>query len=513
MMAGYAALPLWSLSFFDPLAALHAGNWLPLVAFWLLPPVVCLLIWRRSLLLLPFYVLSSASLLSQSLLFAVMSLLGFLLLSREMIFPLLRRGQRGWRRAARVYANSPAKLAGVAVMMENCSLTGLMVVGPAAALTELLRNKPRGMVMALRLRVGREARELSARLVWHETVGDAKRVGLEVDDRELMSAFIASLGAQPAANAPGARIERLMARRGLAASAVVLWGLAMSGAMAVPACGAMAERGEPKAVAVPVATTAAVSTTERVPLVMGVDWDEDGRSDELGLFLDGGSGGTVNYRIDGCKSGDVTQGSFALDGPATPSVFKNDAGCVFKIASLSLPTASGASQDFKPLHPDAVDTSTGAVNTYVAADGSALLVTNVTQLPAVISGPPGVELRLVFARKDTATTLKVPLPANGCTLTLTPTGKRLKVAATIHPYDLLYAKSFTLTVHPCPTCSPITQVVAVKYASTTTISAPKGTKFTSGVTSVDGAVAITDPAVVAKAQAEHKSFGCTAVMP
>lgn len=520
--AAFTVFPLWSLTFANPLEAyLRYASVKPaaliVAAFWLLPLMIVGLTLKRSLLLLPVFVIECGTLLAQAfgaeqaaspflhaaryIMLACLCGVGVLLMSREMVFPLLQGGGRTWRSHRRVTVNRAATIEAIGdaelkvrAVIENASLGGLLLVTSSESIQDLIRKARPGEVVKFALRLGSSLHRVEAKLIWFDSAGPTTRIGLRSESEGTLSALLDAGSHTQGKDSVGTIWERLWARSQVRVAALMLWGGVIGGTLWVPNCGRQ-ER------------TLRASVADAPPdesIAITLEWHRPDEETALALT---GSPLVIVTSVQGCKSGFAPRVEWQEGAPSTLPVPIGDVGCKVMIIELrKLMTVY-------TLVGPAFDPALNAINKFSSGTGEVIQVVNVAVLPAKITAGASVAFRVATVSKGESSTINVAIPDEACTIALTagqtPTASTVQFEVHVHPIYLETVR--TLTFFPCGEsqqwgdCSTQQSKKAIEYKSFFTKKNSKG-----GPYMVSATVDIKGGSLRNRVSQEGKSMSCSA---
>lgn len=521
MAAGFIVFPIWSLSFANPIELyIRTGSISSLLTYllpyWIGPLAVVFFALRRSLFVLPVFLLECCALFAQTMmtpiaaspylqvsrfviLFAFVGI-GFLLVSREMVFPLLSKGNRRWRANARFYLNQRARLESISssdvkakAMIENTSRSGILISVASDDVENFIDLLKPNVALSLTALLGNESLLIEGSLAWYETVGPLVRLGIESSHPIPVERFVRrKAGTGMSWASVGDQLRLLGSSRLLSIS---LWSIVIGATLAIPNCGREDDSGVARVGDAP----------ENGALKIKLVWDRNGQGNNLQLA---GSQYQIVSTVEGCKSGYYARIDWTEDEDSLLPIPEGDVDCVIKISEIRL-----ATEIFVPQGPT-YKTELDAINTFASALGNVLEVQNTRILPVVVSGDVSIAFSIATISRLEPIVLKVELPQNACEIQLARenkspfSGKRVQFIVRVHPAYLNYAS--LLTFFPCGDsqqwgrCRPRTRKT-VKFANKFS----KRLEKKQGPYVVTATLDLTNPAIRMQAQREGKSLSCS----
>ena len=462
LAAGFFVFPFWSLSFFNPFEVyLRTGSWTEVVScvvpYWIGPLVIVFLALKRSLLVLPVFLLECGALFAQTLvspialspymqfirIFLLIALLGigFLLLSREMVFPLLSKNGRRWRSDVRFFFNHRAILESIGgkvwharAMIENASRKGLLVSAPATEFEELIASIKPNDPVSLNVKTGNNSLKLTGIIVWYEATGPIIRFGIESSEPVPLEILIKRSRKKTDKFLPRF-IEDLRIRfyTGSKLLAVSAWSIVIGGTLAIPNCGTEEDSGVARVGDAPTEGISNVSLT----------WDRNGFDDAFQLAAS--SSFQLLSIVDGCKSGFTARIDWSEQTKSALPLIIGDNECRIRIQEIRLGLEvflyTGTSYNFNE----------GGDNKFASSKGNGLSVVNKKILPKIINKDIDLQYAISSTEVTAPIVVKVELPQEACKIELaegsSPIDKKVEFKVRVHPAYLPYASQ--LTFLPC----------------------------------------------------------------
>lgn len=168
--------------------------------------------------------------------------MALMLINRDILFPFVFPGYRGWRRAPRIAANQRVKVfmprldQSLDMMIEDCSLTGVALYCSEAAVDDMLGDIMKGEAMVVTCVLGRVSHQVPMHYMWQSRLSGVLKVGLKAYDLPAMGTLFRELGPRQPDRARTAvrRLGRAWANRHV--RRVLNYGLAvlLVAAMALP---------------------------------------------------------------------------------------------------------------------------------------------------------------------------------------------------------------------------------------------------------------------------------------
>ena len=453
----FSVFPLWSLTFVSPLDTwIRTGNAsaaaITLATYWIIPLCIVVAALRRSLLLLPLFLLECGALFAHSsvgswgispamlairhALLALMAGAGFVLMSREIIIPLLKKGGRKWRTHPRIYGHQRIHVSSfggapldLRALVENWSLGGVMMTLPLDSFSSMLSQALPGTPMQFEAVVGRERLTLTGELMWIETVGPMVRIGLRVADSAKMGQLITHWSEGTGLKQ---RVDGLWAKSHVRTVTIMLWSSAVGGTLWIPSCG-MEDTADLAAV---------TDAPEDETVETFMTWS---RGEEADSFSLAGTGDMFRMRsvVQGCVSGYRAVIDWREDQTSAVRIPVADVNCQFVIQEITV-----GLKVFIPVAPP-FNPAAGASNVFASADGERLTVVNVSVLPSPMVANSVVSFAIAGVSKGPAQTVQVALPPKACEIVVLndPMASRVNFEVRVHPVYLKYVRE--LTFYPC----------------------------------------------------------------
>lgn len=258
-----AAVPFFALTF-SPAPWLLLSVYSPVNAalvlglYWVMPPLLCILIFRRSFFFVPVFLvecfafilhaamgprLDSAELSTlRYVLIGLMSAVGLLFLDRDFLYPFFSHHFRLWRQRPRFETTALAQVvdakAGqrLPIAIEDCSAMGMAISGDRRALTEFAPNARQGEAITVRVSARAKTLDLAGKIAWVHDEVHMRRIGVKIDDHAKTAAAMAML--VPTSGQPWRkRLRFLWVRSSVQRSLTMLFLGSTAGSYVTPACG------------------------------------------------------------------------------------------------------------------------------------------------------------------------------------------------------------------------------------------------------------------------------------
>ncbi len=129
-----------------------------------------------------------------------MVLLAVMLINRDILFPFIFSGHRGFRQAPRVSVNQMVRVEvprlgkTFEMMIEDCSLTGAALYGSEDQLDQMLAANSRGDPLLISCTIGRFTHQVPTTYLWQAKISSIIKIGLVARDPAAMSAMFHALG-------------------------------------------------------------------------------------------------------------------------------------------------------------------------------------------------------------------------------------------------------------------------------------------------------------------------------
>jgi hypothetical protein len=453
----FAVFPLWSLTFVSPLDTwIRTGNVsaaaITLATYWIIPICIVVAALRRSLVLLPLFLLECGALFAHSSvgswgispamqtirhgLLALMAGAGFVLMSREVIIPLLKKGGRKWRTYPRIYGHQRIHVASFAgnpldlrALVENWSLGGVMITVPLDALAPFMSQALPGAKIQFDAPVGRERVVLSGELMWIESVGPMVRIGVRVADAGKMGQLITSWSEGAGLKQ---RVDGLWAKSSVRTLTIMLWTSAVGGTLWIPSCG-MEDTAD-------LAAVTDAPEDETVETFMTWSRGEDAQNFSLA-----GTGDMFRMRsvVEGCISGYRAVIDWREDQKSVVRIPVADRNCKVAIEEITV-----GLKVFVPAF-GMFNSAEGASNFFESTDGERLTVVNLSVLPSPVTIDSVVAFAVAAVTKGTPQTVRVALPSSACEIVVQgdPMASNVEFEVRVHPVYLKYVRN--LRFFPC----------------------------------------------------------------
>ncbi len=126
--------------------------------------------------------------------------LAVLLFNRDLLFPLIFSGHRGFRHAPRFAVHQMVRVMvprlgrTFEMMIEDCSLTGLALYGSEEVLEDMLASNVRGDPLLVQCAVGRVAHQVPTSYLWQSRTSSIVKIGLKARDQKAMAEMFHALG-------------------------------------------------------------------------------------------------------------------------------------------------------------------------------------------------------------------------------------------------------------------------------------------------------------------------------
>lgn len=201
----FAASPMWILLFSGSpesfvLSMLGVADLVTVATYFIFPLLICSTIWLRSWFLVPLFLIQCFLLVVHSALnptllesetqsvrwisISLATVMGFLLLNRDFLYPLIRKNRRRWRVAPRFAANAQLEvyngeqLIAVASMVDY-SRAGVGLLVPKETSEQDLRPAHPNSHIAIKYQDEKDRFEVPVRLIWSQEQAGHLRVGMQ----------------------------------------------------------------------------------------------------------------------------------------------------------------------------------------------------------------------------------------------------------------------------------------------------------------------------------------------
>jgi hypothetical protein len=170
----------------------------------------------------------------------MMVAMALMLVNRDILFPFVLPGYRGWRQAPRVAVNQRVRVAvprldaKVMLMVEDCSLTGLALYGGGDALADLLPRLVRNEPMTVACAVGHDQFEVAMDFKWESRLSAVMKVGLRARDPVGMRRLFDALNTHGAKRTWVRRFQEAWANTIVRRSLNLALATALTGALILP---------------------------------------------------------------------------------------------------------------------------------------------------------------------------------------------------------------------------------------------------------------------------------------
>lgn len=221
----FLSVPLLAFYIFDDPASQIFGRSivetnLLMMAFWFVPPALCLFLINRSIATLVLFAFECLALLGFNVMrlidqpqstdgvLGLVSLLamiavGALIINRDAVLPFANR-DRSWRKQPRYVSNVRIGVSTIRdgdreeTVLQDASLTGFGLIAPSGMQnTAAGRLLQKGDAVFTTMRIGAERVTAEARVEWLREMETFAALGVSVDDREVMVRFIRGLPPHP----------------------------------------------------------------------------------------------------------------------------------------------------------------------------------------------------------------------------------------------------------------------------------------------------------------------------
>jgi hypothetical protein len=129
-----------------------------------------------------------------------MVLLAVMLINRDILFPFIFTGHRGFRQAPRLAVNQMVRVhvpridRTFEMMIEDCSLTGVALYGTEDHLDPMLAANTRGDPLLVICTIGRLTHQVPMTYLWQAKMSSIIKIGLVARDQRAMGAMFHALG-------------------------------------------------------------------------------------------------------------------------------------------------------------------------------------------------------------------------------------------------------------------------------------------------------------------------------
>lgn len=144
-----------------------------------------------------------------------MVILAVMLINRDILFPFIFTGHRGFRQAPRLAVNQmvhvevPRLGKTFDMMIEDCSLTGLALYGSEDHLDAMMGSNVRGDPLLVKCNIGRTTYQVATTYLWQSKMSSIVKIGLVARDPKAMSAMFHALGLRQSQHRMRFRIAEL----------------------------------------------------------------------------------------------------------------------------------------------------------------------------------------------------------------------------------------------------------------------------------------------------------------
>jgi len=231
-----------------------------LLAYWVLPFIICSLCYRRSFVMIPIFFIECGLLLLHSILdmqyqpadiqlvryFLLLGMTVFTVtfLNRDVVYPLLAGNARAWRSAPRLRVQVPMLLwytdepnTRLPVVLHNCSLTGIGISGPKDVFKTLLHEKENVGAFVIQIGFGSKNWMLNVQLIRRREEAAILYAGFKVLNSEVMVRMMEEVQALlPPQKTLRGMISQYWVRRGFRHAVLALWAVSMASVFMMPSC-------------------------------------------------------------------------------------------------------------------------------------------------------------------------------------------------------------------------------------------------------------------------------------
>jgi cysteine-rich repeat protein len=259
----FAIVPFWSLTLDpSPWTFYAEGQFVRAIilafAYWIGPLLIMVTLLVRNFLFLPvlasvcftlilipllnFDHHSAGFLAIRFILLVIMGASGFIVLTRDNLFPFLVKHQRHWRRAVRLSANKKLTVRisdqhNFDAIMQDISLTGLCFLSSAVNYEKFAKHLKKDDFVNLRAEMGADTLDIHGRLKWTAQHGKIRQFGIAVESIETMERLMAGLRLNSNQSPFTKWLTINWARTGFRRCMLACWGFALAANFVMPACG------------------------------------------------------------------------------------------------------------------------------------------------------------------------------------------------------------------------------------------------------------------------------------